>query len=58
MCVDSMLLKFYSDEKQFIRLFKSVFASDCCMVVALCGGVWAQRAWIEMIINIKVILCQ
>jgi len=28
MCVDSLLLKFKSDEKQFYRLFISVFASD------------------------------
>jgi len=31
MCVDSLLLKFYSDEKQLIRLFISVFASDCTL---------------------------
>jgi len=28
MCVDSVLLKFISDEKQLARLFISVFASD------------------------------
>jgi len=33
MCVDSLLLKFNSDEKQFTgtRLFISVFASDCIL---------------------------
>jgi len=31
MCVDSLLLKFNSDEKQFTRLFVSVFASDCIL---------------------------
>jgi len=29
MCVDSLLLKFNSDEKQLTRLFISVFAFDC-----------------------------
>jgi len=29
--VDSILLKFNSDEKQFTRLFISVFASDCAL---------------------------
>jgi len=29
MCVDSLLLKFNSDEKQLTRLFISLFASDC-----------------------------
>jgi len=29
MCVDSLLLKFNSDEKQLTRLFIPVFASDC-----------------------------
>jgi len=29
MCVDSLLLKFNSVEKQVLRLFISVFASDC-----------------------------
>jgi len=42
MCVDSLLLKFNSDEKQLTRLFISVFASDCTEVspkmVATCGG--------------------
>jgi len=28
MCVDSLPLKFNNDEKQFTRLFISVFASD------------------------------
>jgi len=31
MCVDSLLLKFNSDEKQLTRLFVSVFASDCSL---------------------------
>jgi len=31
MCVDSLLLKFNSDEKQYTRLFISVFASDCIL---------------------------
>jgi len=31
MCVDSLLLKFNIDEKQFIRLFISVIASDCTL---------------------------
>jgi len=31
MCVDTLLLKFNSDEKQFTRLFISVFASDCIL---------------------------
>jgi len=55
MCVDSLLLKFNSDEKQFTRLFICVFASDCIlvppMVVAPCGSGWALRAGIGMTIN-------
>jgi len=47
MCVDSLLLKFNSDEKQFTRLFISVFAFDCILVppkvVAPCGGGWALQ---------------
>jgi len=31
MYVDSLLLKFYSDEKQFTRLSISVFAFDCTL---------------------------
>jgi len=31
MCVDSLLLKFNSDEKQLTQLFISVFASDCIL---------------------------
>jgi len=31
MCVDSLLLKFNSDEKQFTQLYISVFASDCIL---------------------------
>jgi len=31
MCVDSLLLKFNSDEKQLIRLFIPVFTSDCIL---------------------------
>jgi len=31
MCVDSLLFKFKSDEKQLTRLFISVFASDCTL---------------------------
>jgi len=39
MCVDSLLLKFKSDEKQFTKLF-------------ICGGGWALRAGIGMTINL------
>jgi len=31
MCVDSLLLKFSSDERQLTRVFFSVFASDCTL---------------------------
>jgi len=31
MCVDSLLLKFNSDEKLFTRLLISMFASDCIL---------------------------
>jgi len=31
MCIDSLLLKFNSDEKQLTRLFISMFASDCTL---------------------------
>jgi len=31
MCIDLLLLKFNSDEKQLARLFISVFASDCTL---------------------------
>jgi len=37
MCVDALLLKFNSDEKQFNRLFISVFASDCILSSTNCG---------------------
>jgi len=30
-CVNSLLLKFNSDEKQLARLFISMFASDCIL---------------------------
>jgi len=45
MCVDLLLLKFNSDEKQFTRLFIP-------MVVSPCGGGWALRAGIGMTINL------
>jgi len=31
MFIDSLLLKFNGDEKQFTQLFISVFASDCIL---------------------------
>jgi len=57
MCVDSLLLKFNSDEKQFTRLFVSVFTSDCILSPIKddrppCGGGWALRAGIGMVINL------
>jgi len=52
MCVDSLLLKFNNDEKQFTRLFISVFASDYILSPTkvgrpLNGGGWALRAGIR-----------
>jgi len=60
MSVDLLLLKFNSDEKQFTRLFVSVIASDCILIltnggqlVALCGGGWALRTGIGMTTNLS-----
>jgi len=56
MCVDSLLLKFNSDEKQFTQLFISVFASDCILSTTKggppCGGGWTLHSEIEMTINL------
>jgi len=50
MCVDSLLLKFNSDEKQLTRLFISVFASDCTLSPIKdghpCDGGWALRRYV------------
>jgi len=56
MCVDSLLLKINSDEKQFTQFFISVFASDCILsppaVVAPCGDGWSLSTGIGMTINL------
>jgi len=60
MCVDTLLLKFSNDEKQFTRLFISVFASDRILSptnggrppVVVGGPCNALRAGIEMTINL------
>jgi len=58
MCVDSLLLKCKSDEKQFTRLFISVFASDSILrpPSAVVSGPCVQER--GMTITSRIILCQ
>jgi len=44
MPIDSLLLKFNSDEKQFTRLFISVFATDCILSPTKSGR--SLRWWV------------
>jgi len=64
MCVDSLLLKFNSDEKQLTQLFISVFATDCILRPTNDDRPpdlwwwWALHVGIGMTINLPVFLCQ